>query len=65
MVREEIHPGQYLIWEREERGGYGYISRIPVSVIRVGPARILVEARLTLGGMRRVWVKPEKLRNTL
>lgn len=53
--------GSKATWKREARGGYGYVDRIPVDVVRHSEKRVLVVAPLANGGSRRVWVRPEHL----
>lgn len=63
MTRDDLHPGQSLVWRHQPRGGYGYVYTVPVTVVRVGPKRVLVRAPLAngLGGDKDVWVRPEYL----
>ena len=56
-----MQPGDRMVWFRVQRGGYGYIKRIPVTVVKLGATRVKVEAPLKKGGTKRVWVKPESL----
>jgi hypothetical protein len=55
-------PGDHATWLHEERGGYGYVTPVHVTVLSIGPKRIRVEAPLRAGGTRKVWVKAESLR---
>jgi hypothetical protein len=56
-----MQPGDRMVWFRALRSGYGYIRRIPVTVVKLGATRVQVEAPLKKGGTKRVWVKPENL----
>lgn len=62
MKREDIAPGQRLIWRRQFRAGYGYVIPVPCTVERVGASRVTILAELKAGGVKRVSVSPERLR---
>lgn len=53
--------GQPVIYKRTQRGGYGFVYRIPSVVLAVGPKRVQVEYELERGGMKSVWVDPKNL----
>lgn len=56
-------PGENCIWLQEHRGGYGYISRVLATFIRLSETskRALIEVRTNDGEVKRLWVKPNKL----
>jgi len=58
MQLTDVAPGAQLIWLAVPRGGYGYVFRVPVTVIKVGAARVLVQPQ---HGKARL-VKAENLR---
>jgi hypothetical protein len=47
----------------ESRGGYGYLTPVPATVVRVGPKRITIDAQLARGGTKRITVSAESLRD--
>jgi hypothetical protein len=55
-------PGQSVQWLFEPRRGYGFSYWVPATVIKVGPKRVTIEAALDGGGVKRIAVKPERLR---
>lgn len=61
MEHAEIKPGMELTWWHEYRGGYGYGTRVPVTVRSVGPKRVRIEAPLTKGGTKLVTVPASSL----
>ncbi len=56
-----MRPGDKAIWLHQLRGGYGYVERIPVTIVKLGRERVQVEAPLKNGGTKLVWVSPETL----
>lgn len=62
MTDTTFRPGQSVEWLHEPRGGYGYRWWIPATVVSVGPKRVIIDAKLSTGGTKRVSVNPEKLR---
>jgi hypothetical protein len=53
--------GDRMMWDRESRGGYGFISRLPVVVVAVGPKRIGVLVLRRPNEPVRRWVDPAHL----
>lgn len=53
--------GDRVVWRNIPRGGYGYVCRVPATVVAVGRARVTIEAALERGGVKRVCVRPESL----
>lgn len=57
----ELKVGQKVIWLHETRGGYGYIWRIPATVVRIGKSRVTIEVTRRDGSKVLRSVLPEKL----
>lgn len=57
----QLLPGQRVTWRHWPRGGWGYLERIPATVVRIGPKRVTIEVPLKAGGTKRVSVQPENL----
>lgn len=57
-----LKPGDQVTWLHDQRGGYGYVQPVPVTVKKVGKKKVQVEAPLKIGGTKLVWVTPERLR---
>ena len=53
--------GDRVIWRRVQRGGYGLITRVPATVVRIGKAKVTIEYPLTRGGSMRTSVHPWRL----
>ena len=43
LTISDIHVGDILVWNDSPRGGYGYIFRVTVKVLRVHNKRVLVQ----------------------
>lgn len=59
-------PPEQMIWRYKPRGGYnsdqgGWDMFIPVTILRRGPVRVLVEVPLRRGGTVQRWVHPDSL----
>lgn len=64
LTREELlalPKGTWLWWRRVSRGGYGYVTRVPVVLAGVGPAKIRVIVRRLDGTAVLRSVKPSSL----
>jgi hypothetical protein len=58
-----IQPGARLTWNHVPGGGgYAYVWPVHVTVVAIGKKRVCVEAPLTDGSTKLVWVTPEALR---
>ena len=62
MKLPDIKPGDQLTWLHEQRGGYGFITPVHVTVRSIGRVKVCVEAPLARGGTKPVSVSPDKLR---
>ena len=58
-------PGQRVIWRKEERGGYGYVTRVLATFQGMSKSgkRALIQVRQVAPVERtaHLWVKPENL----
>ena len=54
--------GDSVTWIWEPRGGWGYQIPVPATVVRIGKARVYIDAELEDGRTKRISVRPEKLR---
>lgn len=59
------YSGQKVQWKFESKQGYGYTWWVPATIVKVGPKRIVIDAELSSGGVKRIFVKSEKLREIL
>jgi hypothetical protein len=59
---ESLQPGERVTWLYESRGGYGYITPVPATVVRVTAQRVTIDAALRNAGTRRVTVKRANIR---
>lgn len=57
LTLSDIHEGDIVVWKASPRGGYGYIFRVTVKVLRVHNKRVLVQPL----GLRPRLVTPEHL----
>lgn len=53
--------GQKVTWLYDIPRGWNWTVKIPVTIKKIGPKRVQVEAPLQKGGTKLVWVTPEKL----
>ncbi len=54
--------GQKVEWLFEARGGYGYRWWVPAVVVKVGAAKVTINALKADGTTKRISVSPESLR---
>lgn len=68
MTREELKPGQKVLWFMEPRGGYCQGWWVPAMVVKVGPKRITILAEMnphrdgTPREPKKVFVMAERLK---
>lgn len=55
-----VSVGDLVRYRHEAKGGYGFISIIPASLVKVGPKRVQIEIR-TEGRSWRRWVDPSNV----
>ena len=63
MTREELKPGQEVLWWHDRGWWRGWL--VPATVVRVGPKRVTIDAKRSEragGGTKRIYVLPESLR---
>jgi hypothetical protein len=53
--------GQAVTWRHVPRGGYGYVMRVPATVVKQTPKRVQILAELKVGGYKLISVKPHSL----
>lgn len=51
-------PGQQVIWRHWTRGGWGYLEKVPATVVRIGKSRVTIDAAKAGGGTKRISVMP-------
>lgn len=57
----QLEPGQRVVWRHQPRGGYGYVIRVPATVVRRTAKRVLIAAQLKTGATKNVWTQPAAL----
>lgn len=57
-----FHPGDKVSWFYTQRGGWNFQWHVPATVVKVTAKRIIIDAELAKGGVKRVTVKPENVR---
>jgi hypothetical protein len=62
MRHIDVIVGDKVEWLFEARGGWGYTWWVPATVVKVGTKRVQIDAELANGGMKRIFVKSDKLR---
>lgn len=53
--------GQPVAYYRTQRGGYGFVTKVPSTVVRVGPKKVMVAFFTKSGGEVTRWVDPKNL----
>lgn len=61
MASPDLSPGSRVTYLRFARGGIDTPARLPAVVVRTTKRRVLVDARLRTGEVRRMRVSPENL----
>jgi hypothetical protein len=61
-MADTLQSGERVTWLYESRGGYGYVTPVPATVVRVSAQRVTIDAALKNGGSRRVSVKRANIR---
>lgn len=56
-----LRPGDKVVYAKEHRGGYGYVTHHPALVEGVTEKRVRIRLDLVAGGTRVVSVRPENL----
>ena len=63
MKRSDLYQGLCVMWMHVPRGGWGYVLRVPATVVRLTPTRVVIDAELARGGTKRILVHHDNLRD--
>ena len=57
----EFEVGQRVIWLYQAHAGYGYVQRIPVEVVKLGPKRVQIKVQKCNSEFVNRWVNRGRL----